>query len=62
MSEVKQPMLLLNPEDDVWHLTPRGRPYLNAQSVYRELPGWTHGHLDAHTAAMASIVRQFLDA
>ncbi len=62
IADVKQPILVLNPEDDLWTQTPRAKPYLNAQSRIHDLPGWTHGHLDAHTAEMAAIVRQFLDA
>jgi len=27
-----------------------------------DLPGWTQGHLDAHAAAMAQIVSEFIDA
>ncbi|MBM3513458.1 MAG: alpha/beta hydrolase [Alphaproteobacteria bacterium] len=62
LAEVKQPVLLLNPEDDVWHMTPRAKPYLNAQSRLLDLPGWTHGAMDMHTAEMTKIVRDFLDA
>jgi hypothetical protein len=43
-------------------MTPRAKPLLNAQSRIHDLPGWTHGHLDAHTAEMAAVVRRFLDA
>jgi pimeloyl-ACP methyl ester carboxylesterase len=62
LPEVQQPVLLLNPEDDLWTMTPRAKPLLNARSRIHDLPGWTHGHLDAHTAQMAAIVRAFLDA
>lgn len=62
LDAVKQPILVLNPEDDLWTQTPRAKPHLNAQSRIHDLPGWTHGHLDAHTAEMAAIVRAFLDA
>jgi hypothetical protein len=31
-------------------------------ATLHDLAGWTHGHLDAHTAEMAAIVRKFLDA
>jgi pimeloyl-ACP methyl ester carboxylesterase len=62
LPELRQPVLVLNPEDDLWTMTPRARPLLNARSRIHDLPGWTHGHLDAHTAEMAAIVREFLDA
>ncbi|MDX2222926.1 MAG: alpha/beta hydrolase [Rhodospirillaceae bacterium] len=61
LSETRQPVLVLNPQDDLWEQTPRAKPYLNAQSRVHDLPGWTHGMMDAHTAELAAIVRQFLD-
>jgi len=60
LSKVQQPILILNPEDDLWHLTPLAEPFLNDGKIHN-LPGWTHGHLDAYTKEMASIVREFLD-
>lgn len=62
LPQLRQPVLVLNPEDDLWTMTPRVKPLLNARSRIHDLPGWTHGHLDAHTAEMATIVRGFLDA
>jgi pimeloyl-ACP methyl ester carboxylesterase len=62
LPELRQPVLVLNPEDDLWTMTPRAKPLLNSRSRIHDLPGWTHGHLDAHTAEMATIVRGFLDA
>jgi pimeloyl-ACP methyl ester carboxylesterase len=62
LPQVRQPVLVLNPEDDLWTMTPRAKPLLNASSRVHDLPGWTHGHLDAHTEEMAAIVRGFLDA
>ncbi len=59
LPEIEQPILILNPEDDLWELTPRAKPYLNNGRIH-DLPGWTHGHLDRHTEAMAAIVRAFL--
>ena len=59
LREIEQPILILNPEDDLWELTPRAKPYLNNGRIH-DLPGWTHGHLDRHTEAMATIVRAFL--
>lgn len=62
LPQLAQPVLVLNPEDDLWTMTPRAKPLLNARSRIHDLPGWTHGHLDAHTVEMATIVRGFLDA
>ncbi len=60
---VTQPILVLNPEDDLWERTPRAKDLL-AHPVSRiyDLPGWSHGFLDLKTAETASIVRDFLDA
>jgi len=60
LSKVEQPTLVLNPEDDLWELTPAAIPFLKNGRIH-DLPGWTHGHLDAHTAEMAAVVRAFLD-
>lgn len=59
LPRVNQPILVLNPEDDLWELTPRAKPFLKNARIH-DLPGWTHGHLDAHTEEMAAIVRAFL--
>ncbi len=56
-----KPILILNPEDDLWEYTPRAAPLLQNGRVH-DLPGWTHGFLDAHTAAVAKLVRTFLDS
>lgn len=60
LGETKQPVLILNPEDDLHEMT------LRAQGVapngrMLELPGWTHGFLNAHPAEVADILRPFLD-
>jgi len=60
LSKVEQPTMVLNPEDDLWELTPAAIPFLKNGRIH-EFPGWTHGHLDAHTAEIASVVRAFLD-
>jgi pimeloyl-ACP methyl ester carboxylesterase len=62
LSEVKQPILILNPQDDLWEQTPRAKPYLNAHSRIHDLPGRTHGMMDSHTSEIAGAVRAFLDA
>lgn len=66
MQDVKQPLLVLNPEDDVYDKTKRVQPLIDAGKIrnarVHEFPGWTHGHLDVHTVEMADVVRRFLDA
>ena len=65
MQDVKQPLLVLNPEDDVYDKTKRVQPLIDggrlANARLHEFPGWTHGHMDVHTTEMASVVRNFLD-
>ncbi|MBT4739298.1 MAG: alpha/beta hydrolase [Rhodospirillaceae bacterium] len=55
------PILVLNPEDDLWTYTPRAAPLMKTGRVH-DLPGWTHGFLDAHTGEVATLVRDFLDS
>ncbi len=66
MQDVKQPLLVLNPEDDVYDKTKRVQPLIDAGKIanarVHDLPGWTHGHMDVHTIEMADVVRRFLDA
>jgi len=62
IAQVKQPILVLNPQDDLWEQTPRAKPYLNALSRIHDLPGRTHGMMDSHTVDIAKVVRGFLDA
>jgi pimeloyl-ACP methyl ester carboxylesterase len=59
LPQIEQPILILNPEDDLWELTPLAKPFLRNGRIH-DLPGWTHGHLDTHTEEMARIVRAFL--
>lgn len=54
------PILILNPEDDLWEYTPRAAPLMNNGRVH-DLPGWTHGFLDRHPDHIATLVRDFLD-
>ena len=62
VGETQQPILVLNPQDDLWEQTPRVKPYLNAKSRVHDLPGRTHGMMDSHTVEIAKVVREFLDA
>jgi len=51
---------LLNPDDDLAEQTPRAAPLLKNGRIH-DLP-YSHGMLDAHTAEIAAILRQFLDS
>lgn len=54
------PILILNPEDDLWDYTARATPLMKNGRVH-DMPGWTHGFLDRHTKEIAELVRDFLD-
>ncbi len=58
--DVAAPILVFNPQDDLFAYTPRVLPYLRNGKV-RDLPGWSHQLLDFSTAEMAAMVRGFLD-
>ena len=60
LQESAHPILVLNPEDDLWPYTPRVAPLLKNGRVH-DLTGWTHGFLDAETAKVGIILRNFLD-
>ena len=60
IGDVKAPILVLNPNDDLVRFTPRILPHLKNGRVL-DLPDWGHGFLDLHTAAAAHIIRPFLD-
>ena len=55
-----QPILVLNPEDDLYDYTLRAAAKLQNGRVHN-LPGWSHGFLDIHTAEVAALLRGFLD-
>lgn len=61
LAAIDAPVLLLNPEDDLAHVTVNARPFLNGRSAYRELPGWQHGLLQVRAPELASLLREFLD-
>lgn len=62
LPKVRQPILILNPEDDVYERTPRAQSLLShPESRIDDLPGWSHGFLDLNTVEAAHLVRGFLD-
>jgi pimeloyl-ACP methyl ester carboxylesterase len=60
LQKCEHKLLVLNPEDDLWDYTPRVASILKNGTV-RNLPGWTHGFLDAETSKVSAILREFLD-
>ena len=62
MAEIKHPILVLNPEDDLWEETPRIKHLLKQRgSQFMDLPGWAHGFMELKTDEFSKIVRDFLD-
>ena len=62
LQEVEQPIMILNPEDDLYAITPRAKPYLkHPESHIHDLPGWGYGFLEVKTAELAALTRAFLD-
>ncbi len=61
LPSVRQPLLVLNPEDDLYTQTRRAKSLIS-NGRFKELPGWGHGFLDIHTQQAADIVRDFLSA
>ncbi len=55
-----QPVLVLNPGDEVRLQTGRAAAVLKHGKVH-DLPGWTHGFVDSKAVETAQIVRGFLD-
>lgn len=61
LPELDQPILLLNPGDDLQHESRRAAALLrNGRLV--ELPSWGHGFLDGFTADAARLASSFLDS
>ena len=60
LPQVKQPILILCPNDDLRVPTLRAADYLQNGHIH-ELPDYSHGMLDVHTEDVASTVRGFLD-
>jgi len=59
LPKVRQPILVLNPEDDLYAQTKRAEGLIQKGRI-QELPGWGHGFLDIRTQEAANIVRGFL--
>ncbi|TRW17349.1 alpha/beta fold hydrolase [Glacieibacterium frigidum] len=61
LPEVAQPVLVLNPNDDLQVETRRAAPLIRNGRIL-EVPGWGHGFLDGFTDDAARLVESFLDA
>ncbi|TYC89583.1 alpha/beta fold hydrolase [Novosphingobium sp. BW1] len=60
MAKVSQPVLVMNPEDDLWEITRRTSPlFANGQRV--DIPGVAHGVLKLETTRVVETITGFLD-
>ena len=63
LAQIDVPIMVLNPEDDLWEQTPRIKPLLrHPKSRFHDLHGWAHGFLDMKTGETAALVRKFVDS
>ncbi len=60
LPEVTQPVLVINPNDDLTAFTARIEPYLNNGRVVN-MEHWGHGFLDSHPAEAGALIREFLN-
>ena len=62
LAEINCPILILNPEDDLYEQTKRANGYLkNPESMILDLKSWSHGFLDIETKKTAEIIFSFLN-
>lgn len=61
LAALRQPTLVLNPQDDLWEKT-RAVAAAHPRFGYAELPGAGHGVFHAERATVSRLVREFLDA
>ena len=59
LKQVNCPVLVLNPEDDLYEQSKRAADLIQKGRVH-DLPGFGHGMLDTRTDEIATIVREFL--
>ncbi|WP_122817530.1 alpha/beta hydrolase [Nocardioides pantholopis] len=61
LQELRTPLLVLNPDDDLTEHTRLAVPHLASGEVL-EVPRWTHGFLDTAAADAAALVTAYLDS
>ena len=61
LPRVRQPVLVLNPDDDLHEQTKRAGDIVRNGRVHH-LAGWGHGFLDLYPLETATMLREFLDA
>jgi pimeloyl-ACP methyl ester carboxylesterase len=61
LPDLPQPILVLNPEDDLHQQSLRANGLMQRGRIH-ELPGWSHGFIEVRGPQTAAILRDFLDA
>ncbi len=61
LSTIEQPVLILNPNDDLVTMTPRAANIVRNGRI-QDLPNMTHGFLDSHHDEVVPILEDFLDS
>ena len=61
LPNLHQPILVLNPEDDLHQQSLRAEGLMQRGHIH-ELPGWSHGFIELRARQTAAILRDFLDA
>lgn len=62
LQAIRQPLLVINTQDDIWQFTAAARPLLPPQAVYLELPDVDMLGFELHPQEMVGHISSFLDA
>ena len=60
LTTVTQPVMVLNPDDDLYEQTLRAEGTMG-RGFIKELPEWGHGFMEIHTTEATKILKDFLD-
>ena len=59
LKQVRAPVLVLNPRDDLYEQSKRAEEFIQKGRVH-DMPGFGHGMLDTRTNEVAALVREFV--
>jgi pimeloyl-ACP methyl ester carboxylesterase len=61
LPDVRHPILVINPNDDLAEQTPRAVPLMQNGRIH-DIPEMGHGFIDVMTPEIGALLREFLDA
>lgn len=61
LSQLHHPIAVLNPQDDLYQMTPRTAQHLKNGKVI-DFPDWSQGFLETHAEQLWQVIEYFLDA